>query len=66
MNQQPSTLRDLAPWFVLLVVAVLGVFAKTVGADPSVFQLLSTIAGVAGGALLPNRKGDAKPEGVQP
>jgi hypothetical protein len=41
----------MAPWVVLIVVAILAVGAKCIGADASVLQLLATIAGICGGVL---------------
>lgn len=52
-----TTLHDLAPWVVLIIVVAAAVASKLVQADPAVFQLLSTVAGICGGALLP-RKSD--------
>lgn len=47
----PTTVREMAPWVVLIVVAILAVGAKCIGADASVLQLLATIAGICGGVL---------------
>jgi hypothetical protein len=47
----PTTIRELAPWVVLIIVAILAVGAKCIGADASVLQLRATIAGICGGVL---------------
>jgi hypothetical protein len=47
----PTTLREMAPWGVLVIVAFLAVAAKCINADASVIQLLATIAGICGGVL---------------
>lgn len=54
---QKTTLRELAPWAVLIVVVVVSMVAHALNADPQVFQLLGTVAGICGGAILP-RKSD--------
>ncbi len=55
-----TTLRDLAPWFVLLAVVVAGVAGKVLGADAAYWQLLSGVAGICGGAVVA-RKSDPIP-----
>jgi len=59
----PTTTREMAPWVVLVIVAVLAVGAKCINADASVLQLLATIAGICGGVLKvadTGRKGPAQ------
>jgi Flp pilus assembly protein protease CpaA len=41
----------MAPWVVLVIVAILAVCGKWTGADTSMIQLLATIAGICGGVL---------------
>ena len=63
MNGTPvakTSIRDMAPWLVLLLMIPAALSAKTMNADPAVFQLLSTIAGICGGALMPRRPTDAQ------
>jgi hypothetical protein len=47
----PTTIREMAPWVVLVTVAILAVGAKCIGTDASVLQLLATVAGICGGVL---------------
>jgi hypothetical protein len=46
-----TTVREMAPWCVLIIVAILAVGAKCIGTDASVLQLLATVAGICGGVL---------------
>ena len=50
-RSSPTTIRELAPWIVLVIVAVLAVLGKYASVDASVIQLLATIAGICGGVL---------------
>ena len=59
MPVQPTTIRDMAPWVVLGIMIPGALAARAMNADPAVFQLLSTIAGICGGALVPRNKSDA-------